>query len=218
MLQLDIFYEIQERLKKDKSVTGIMLMGSVAQNTALPESDLDIMVLSNENLFKTEIIDNILVEYTFTTYENRLQKLLSNEMEVYRFLNSKITYDIANKLAELKNIAVDKYSNFKASQETKNQISHWLLSVKIKLLATINSHDILKQNFLVATNSWKIIEAVWAVNNKPVPPTSSVMKFKNELSAFPYPDWFEKLFYGSEKSRTEAMIEIIDWILPILDI
>ena len=45
MVQLDIFYKIQDQLKTDKNVSGIMLMGSVAQGNALPESDLDIMVL-----------------------------------------------------------------------------------------------------------------------------------------------------------------------------
>ena len=91
MIQLDIFYRIQDRLINEENVSGIMLMGSVAAGNALPESDLDIMVLGSKNLFETELIDNILVEYSFTTYKDRLRKLLNDDMEVYHFLNSKIT-------------------------------------------------------------------------------------------------------------------------------
>jgi len=196
-------------------------MGSVAQGNALPESDLDIMVLCNENSSKTnfidDIIDGILVECSFDTYESRLQKLLNNDIQVYRFLNNKITYDTNGELSELMKIALDKYRNFITKHEIKNQISHWLLSTKIKLLSAINSHDTIKQNFIVSTNSWKIIEAIWAVNDKPMPPQSSVLRFKNELLVVPYLDWFERLFSGDDESKSNSMIEIIEWVLPILE-
>jgi len=35
LIQLDIFYKIQDQLKIDKNVSGIMLMGSVAQGNAV---------------------------------------------------------------------------------------------------------------------------------------------------------------------------------------
>jgi len=41
------------------------------------------------------------------------QEDISVYMEVYHFFDSKVTYDIADKLSELKKIALDKYDNFK---------------------------------------------------------------------------------------------------------
>ena len=118
---------------------------------------------------------------------------------------------------ELKIIAVDRYNNFRTNQEEKDRIAHWLRSVRIKLLSSINSADEIKQGFITSTNSWKVIEAVWAVNNRPVPPSSSVMMLKKELSIVPCSDWFERLFYGNEKSKTDTMIRIIEWVLPRLE-
>ncbi len=217
MIQLKIFSKIQEQLKKEKFVSGIMLMGSVAQNNASAESDLDIMVLSNENSFKTEICDGVLVEYIFTTFDTRLQKLINNEMEVYHFINNKIIYDKDNQLHYLMEIAIEKYNNFTTEKEIKAQIYHWLFSTKIKLLSAIKSSNILKQNYIVSTNSWKIIEAIYAINDKPVPPSSAVIRLCDKLENIPYKNWFETLFIGNDNSKVNAMINIIEWILPQLN-
>jgi Nucleotidyltransferase domain. len=215
MIQLDIFDRIQQKLKSDKSVTGIMLMGSVAHGDALSGSDLDIMVLCDENCFKTEVIEGILVEYIFTSYDCRLQKLMNSDIEVYHFLDSKIPYDAAGKLKDLQNAANEIYSKYKTSPETKKQISHWLLSTKTKLESAINSNDLLKQRYIVSTNSWKIIEAIWAVNNKPTPPQSSVIRHMNDLDLVPFPNWFAKLF--DETPKADTMLEIIRWVLHNLE-
>ena len=211
MIQLDIYDRIQEKLKSDKSVAGIMLMGSVAHGNASLGSDLDIMVLCDENSFKTEMIDGILVEYIFTSYDYRLQKLMNSDMEVYHFLDSEITYDTAGKFKDFQNIANEIYSKYKINSETKKQISHWLLSTKTKLEAAIKANDLLKQRYIVSTNSWKIIEAIWTVNNKPTPPQSSVIRYMNDLTLVPFSNWFEKLF--DKNPKAETMLEIIRWVL-----
>jgi len=216
MIQRKIFDKISKELTQDDNVLGIMLMGSVATNQATPESDLDIMILGQETAFKTETVDNILVEYIFTTYQNRLGKILENDMEVYHFLKSEIVYDPNHQLEQLRNTAIDKYENFKTKKVTKEGIAHWLKSVKIKLNAAINTNDLVKQNFLVATNSWPVIEAIWAVNDKPTPPSSSVLTYKKDLTIIPQADWFEQLFSNNLELRVKVMLEIIDWVLPKL--
>ncbi|BCN30913.1 nucleotidyltransferase domain-containing protein [Anaeromicropila herbilytica] len=217
MIQFELFSKIQEQISQDTSASGIMLMGSVAQNIATPESDLDIMILCNENYFKSEIVDEILVECIYTTYDNRMQKLMDNEMEVYHFINNKITYDKYGQLHDLMEIAVDKYNNFITKQETKMQIYHWLYSTRLKLLSAISSKDTLRQNYIVSTNSWKIIEAIWAINNEPVPPSSSVLRFYNTLETIPYSGWFETLFSSDDNSKVNRTLDLIEWILSHLN-
>ena len=217
MRQMDVFNKIQEQLKADTTVSGILLMGSVAQGNAMPESDLDIMVLGSKDDFITEVVDDILVEYIFTTYEKRFDQLSNNEMEPYHFLNSKIVYDVGGKLRELSEIAKNKYNSFKTRMVVKKQLSHWLFSTKIKLLSAINASNTLQQNFIVSTNAWKVIEAIWAVNDKPIPPSGSVIKRKSDLTILPSPDWFERLFSCESTAKTNTMIGIIEWVLPKLD-
>jgi len=191
-------------------------MGSVARGVAVLNSDLDILILCEDEAFATETIGGILVEYIYTTPKSALQKLTDSDMELYHYLGSRIAYDKNGELERLMSFAAAKYNHFVVSKKTKAQISHWLLSVKLKLLSALAAGDTMKTNFLTATNSWKVIEALWAVNSKPVPPSGSVVQFLGGLSTVPFDDWFARLFAGDDDARANSMLQIIDWALPKL--
>jgi predicted nucleotidyltransferase len=213
--QLDILDKVVEGLKKNKAVTGIMVMGSVADGTANEFSDLDIMILCNTDKFEATFIDGILVEYIYLRFETALYKLQNSDMEVYRYINSKILYD-NGQLQELATLADTRYRKYKIRPETKKSIYHWLLSVKYKLAPALEKDNLLKTNYLTSINSWKLIEAIWIVNDKPLPPSGSVIKFLGELHQVPDPKWFEKLFLGSDTDRSRNMMAYIEWVLPRL--
>lgn len=68
-----------------------------------------------------------------------------------------------------------------------------------------------KVSYLLATNTWKVLEGVWAINNKPIPP-SSVAFSKHELLNMPSENWFENLLMGDIEFRAKTMLEVIDII------
>lgn len=49
-------------------------------------------------------------------------------------------------------------------------ISHWLHSSLIKIQSALKANDELKASYLVHTSTWTLLEGIWAINNKPVPP------------------------------------------------
>lgn len=208
--QLEILDKEIESLQQDKSVRGIMLMGSVAYGTATDDSDLDIMVMCDKDEFVSEYVDGILVEIHFHKYETMRKKLESNPMEVYKYIYSKILID-DGKFAELSDEAHEKYNNYKTPDKEKENIVYWLSAAKSKLLSAIKRNDAVKISYLVATNTWKVLEGVWAVNNKPIPPSSLVFNTHNILS-LPLDNWFENLFVEDTLSRANTMIKIIDII------
>lgn len=69
------------------------------------------------------------------------KKLIDSDIEVYHYIGSRIAYDINNDFFNLMTLATDKYNNFSTTKEVKNQISHWLLSTKIKLSSVLSSSD-----------------------------------------------------------------------------
>ena len=217
MKQKELFDSLCPGLTADERVTGIMLMGSVARGIAAPNSDLDILVLGEDEKFITETIDGILVEYIYITPERARQKLMDSEIEVYHYLGSCIVYDKTGELEKLMSAAVCKYNHFAAAPKHKTQLFHWLLSVKIKLLSALAAEDAMQTNFITATNSWKIIEALWAVNDKPVPPSGSVRRFMGDITNVPVEDWFARLFTGDDNARVNYMLQMINWLLPKLD-
>lgn len=213
--QLDILDKIVQELKADTTVSGVMVMGSVADGTANEFSDLDIMILCNRDKFEAKFIDGILVEYIYMQYETALYKLNNINMEVYRYIYSKVIYD-SGKLEELMTLALNRYNSYRISAEIKKELYYWLISLRIKLKSAIDKQDALRLNYLTSAGSLKLIEAIWAANNKPLPPSGSLIKFLGELTLIPDELWFEKLFSGKDSDRTDHMLGNIDWVLPKL--
>ena len=80
------------------------------------------------------------------------------------------------------------------------------------MLSAINSNDEIKVSYLLSTNTWKVLEGVWAKNNKPMPPSSIAFVKNGELTCVPCDNWLNKLLVGDNLSRANYMIDTIDWI------
>ena len=138
------------------------------------------------------------------------KKLESYPMEIYKYIYSKIIID-DGRFAQLSAEAHEKYINYTTPDKEKENIVYWLSATKSKLLSAIKNNDAVKISYLVATNTWKVLEGVWAINNKPIPPSSLVFNTHNILS-LPLDNWFENLFVENILSRANTMIKIIDII------
>ena len=72
-----------EALKKDQSIYGVLLSGSLAYEKATEYSDIDLIVLSNKNEFLSRRVEGILIEEHFHIYEKLVDGLDKNPAEVY---------------------------------------------------------------------------------------------------------------------------------------
>lgn len=209
--QLEILNSELEIIKSNKRNKGVMLIGSVAYENASEDADLDLVVLSDKDDFVSKYVNGILVEIHFQKYSTMLKNLKSNPIEVYKYIYSKILLD-NGELIQLVTEANKTYENYKTPSKEMESIIYWLSSTKLKLLSAIKSNDIKRVSYLISTNTWKVLEGVWAINNKPIPPSSLVFNKHNILKIIPCANWFDNLFIGDTLSRANFMIEIIDWI------
>lgn len=209
--QLDILEKELQTLKKNEKVEAVLLIGSVAYGTATDDSDLDLIVISNEDRFESKYVENILVEIHFHKYSTLVKHLNNNPNEVYKYLYSKIVFD-NGQLKKLIAKAKEIYNSYCTPNKEKEDICYWLSATKIKLLSAINSNDEMKVSYLLSTNTWKVLEGVWAKNNKPMPPSSIAFVKNNELSCVPCDNWLSELLVGDNLSRANYMIDTIDWI------
>ncbi len=209
--QVEILNNELKTFKADASVKGVMLTGSVAYGRATEDADLDIVVLCNKDKFISKYVDNILVEIHFQKYSTMLKKLKSNPAEVYKYLYSKILFD-NGKLNQLVVESYRIYDNYIVPSKEMESIIYWLSSTKIKLLSALNNSDIQKVSYLISTNTWKVLEGMWAINNKPMPPSSLVFNKHDMLKNVPFVNWFNNLLISDILSRANVMIDIIDWI------
>lgn len=210
--QLVIFHKLVDEFKKDSTIDGVLLNGSVALGTATESSDLDMIVLGQRDGFVSQVIDGVLVEIHYTTFESAIHKLKGNPMEVYKYLDAKIEYDNGN-LREIMAHAENTFKNYHVPEKDRKEITYWLKSLKPKLESALLKQDKLLISYLVSINTWKVLEGVWAVNQKPVPPSSSLYRRYNALELTPCYHWFEGLLLGDPENRGRMMKDCIDWIL-----
>jgi len=203
-----------ETLRYLPGVRGAALTGSWARGDAAQGSDVDLLVLCGENHFEATWHEGVLIETSYTTYEHALEKLAKTPMEPYRWLDAKILFDDGG-LADLMRTARSTYACYTTPESEKRRLAHWLRSLELKLSAAGN--DALKVRFFTATNAWILLEAVWAVNNRPMPPTATAYRLCPQLDCIPFPHWFEELFHENETHRAEATRKIISWAVERLE-
>lgn len=210
--QLEIFHSLVSEYRKDSTVEGILLNGSVAAGTATELSDLDMIVLGKKDGFVSKTIDTVLVEIHFVVFDSAVKKLESNPMEVYKYLDAKVEYD-NGKARELISYAENIFLNYRVPEKERQGLIYWLKSTKLKLEAAFSKQDMLSVSYLSATNAWKVLEGMWAVNQKPIPPSSCLYRKHTELARIPYPDWFRGMFTGDIAARGKNQLDLIGWIL-----
>lgn len=208
---------VAETLCTEK-VNGFMLIGSVARGDAYPDSDLDFYILlenGQKKKFRSETREGIFVEYKYADVNQILVNFKNNPMELYSFLEGEILFDKSGDLKKLKGIAISEFENYRVSSDKVKGIFHWLHSSLIKIQSALKANDELKVSYIVHTSTWTLLDGIWAVNNKPIPPAGSVLKYIKTLSIVPvnFEDYINRLFLGDTKDRIKAAMELIEWVL-----
>ncbi len=208
---------VTEPLHRDKNVCGVLLTGSRARGDACPGSDLDLLVLVHsltESSFCSEMIDDVLVERHIRDRAGAEARLLENPMELYSYLDGRAVYDPDGLLAELTKIAKDRFESYQTPARKKSAL-YWLKSTSLKLSAAMAAGDMPKLGYYTSLNSWKVLEGLWALSDKPVPPAGAVWAHLPDLRAVPegLEVSLRELFEGAPSGRAQVMLELIDWLL-----
>ncbi|MEC3466972.1 nucleotidyltransferase domain-containing protein [Bacillus tropicus] len=208
---------LNEYVFRDK-VNGLILIGSVARGDAYPESDLDFYILledGQKKKFHSEMREDILVEYKGADFNQIQLNFKNNPMELYSFLEGKILFDKSGELKKLKEIATYEFENYRVSFDKMKGSSHWLHSSLIKIQSALKANDELKASYIVHTSTWTLVEGIWAINNKPVPPAGSVLRYIQTLPNIPIhlDELLNKLFLGDTTERIRSAIFLIEWVL-----
>ena len=205
-----------------KDILGVLLIGSVARGDALPGADLDLrfmLALGVSRKAETEVHQGILIERSYADMAQAQSKLTTNPMKIYNYLDGRILFDPKGLLVQLKEQAIQRFETYQYTQQERESIAYWLKSARLKMNVALAAGDIRKAAFVATTTSWEILVGLWAANEKPMPPNSSVWFHLKDLSNAPHglETMLHSLFCGETHMRVYTAINLIDWMLPYLD-
>jgi predicted nucleotidyltransferase len=217
-----LLQEIVDEAHRQDDILGILLTGSVARGDALPGSDLDLrFILSPEysREFQSQFHQGILVEKGYTDLAQAQLKLETNPMEVYAYLDGRILYDPVAILAQLRTQAQTYFETYQVPEKEQHAIAYWLMTARLKMETALAADDRLKAAFITTTTSWKILEGLWAINDRPVPPSGAVWFHLKDLSVKPpqMEELLTSLFCAETQQRIQIALDLISWVLSHLD-
>lgn len=202
--------------ERDDQVTGLLLTGSMARRDALPGTDIDVRYLvptAEPQYFQRAIRDGIRLEQTFMSEPAAEAKLTATPMHVYAYLDGVILYDPDGALARLRDQAAQIYRTYRTPPQIKRAIYEALQHPEDKARVGLASDDLLRATFCLSTTSWQLIEGLWAANDLPLPPNSSIRPHLRDLEG---PEdietLFERMFLADPKERIRAGLQVIGWV------
>ena len=205
-----------DEAEREPSVSGLLLTGSVARGDALPGTDIDVRYVRDAEApasFERGFREALLVERTFTDERSALTQLNDNPMHVYAYLDGRILYDRDGVLTRLRAEADRVFRAYRAPQQLKVDLAASLAHPEDKVRVGFESGDLLRAAFCLGTSSWGLMEGLWAANDLPLPPNSSVRPHLRDLRG---PEniekLFERLFLGDARERVETGLFLFGWI------
>lgn len=205
-----------EEARRDPAVSGLLLTGSIARQDALPGTDIDVRCFRrSERLptFSREFREELLVERTCTDEGSALSAMSEKPMHVYAHLDGRILYDADGTLRRLQIEADRLFRDYRVPKQVKIDLAEDLWHVEAKVRVGFEAGDLLRSVYCLSTSSWRLIEGLWAANDLPVPPNSSVWPHLRDLQE---PEdvcsLFERLFMGEPRERAEAGLYLVSWV------
>ncbi len=206
--------------RQQDQIIGALLTGSVARGDALPGADLDLRFVLPPGLskpFRREARDGIQVECGYADEASAQAKLHTHPMNVYAYLDGQILYDPQDVLARLRQQAQRRFDTYRTPRDQKATIAFLLGHCRDKIGVAVRGGDLLKAAFVTGTSSWRIMEGLWAANDLPLPPNSSVRPHLKDLSGPPdIESLYSQLFLAETDHRVRVALTLLDWILARL--
>lgn len=208
--------DLVDEARRQEDVVGVLLTGSLARGDALPGTDLDlryILLDGQSRPFRSETRDGVLVEQAYSDAASEEAKIDALPMNVYAHLDGRILYDPRDVLSRLRRQAQKRFDDYQVPEQERATIAFLLKCAQDKIEVALDGGDLLKAAFVAGTTSWQLMEGLWAANNLPLPPNSSVRPHLKDLAGpADVEALYARLFLAETPERVQVSLDLIGWI------
>ena len=212
--------DLVDDARRQEDIVGVLLTGSLARGDALPGTDIDLRFILTDGLSRPPRSvqrAGVMVDHGYADEATARSKLDTHPMNVYAYLDGRILYDPHGVLARLRGLAQQRFDDYRVPDEIRSAMAARLRYPLAKIRVAMSGGDLLKAAFVTGTCSWQIMEGLWAANNLPLPPNSSVRPHLRDLSGPPdVESLYRHLFLADAEHRVRVALQLMDWILAKL--
>lgn len=215
--------ELVDEAVRDERISGALLIGSLGRGTALPGSDIDLFLLIPDGLGKERLYRNherrgVLIEYHHRDVATARSQLETDATWVYAYLDSRVLYDPAHRVAELVSIACERYAGYHSTDEQKRRYAFIVDRTREKLQAAVDADDALRAGGVASTYATAILNGLWTAFDKPTLGVSEMWARLPDLVGLPpgTRENLDELFLGAALERARAGIILCEAIVARL--
>ena len=208
-----ILKDLVHEYSADGQNKALLLTGSVARGDASPLSDVDLIAVRDDAPGFTErTIDGILIEIKAASLEAFRQKMSADAMNVYQFLDATALFDRDECLRTLKAHATDILARY---EPPRAAILKWLTSADQKMRAATEAERTDAAAFLLATNTWELLTGLYAINRRPVPPSTNALRLLPTLPKLPegFREEWNELLLAPMQERIKAWQSLCQYVV-----
>lgn len=221
--------ELVAEARDHPAVIGALLIGSLGRGTALPGSDVDLLLLladgcGEERLLRNHERHGTLVEFHYRDVATAQAQLAREPTWFYAYLDSRILYDPVGRLAELVAFAREQFPAYRATPELRRRYAFMVDRTQHKLQAAVDAGDLLRAGGVASTYAGVILDGLWTAHDRPRLGVSEMWVRLPDLVGFPaeLAAQLRTLFLGAALERARAGIVLCEWIVarlggPVID-
>lgn len=212
--------------RADSMVRGALLCGSLARGTARTDSDVDILVVLEEDpdgYTRRTRYGAVDVEETRRTYQRWVEQFspsrVGDESWGYAFLDGSPLYDPDGVVERLVAVARESHATYRTPDHIRSYY-RWLWGhVRPKVEFVLRNGDAVEMGWAAAVTTGQVTDTLWAVNHRPLP-SRDLGTFQRHLGELILPagaaELVREMLQASPRDALRIQLQLIEMCLPYL--
>lgn len=200
-------------------VEAVVLHGSYARGDATATSDVDLHAIydvldGDVPAFQVVQMSGYSIEIHTSTVAAIEQKMRQRPAWAHSWVRAEHLGGEAAITRGLMRSANAILEGYQVDPTDLRSTRHWIASAVQKIAAAQEGGDLQYAAYLVATNLWELLEAIWQINALPIPASRLAYLLTPTLKRLP-PDFvrlYAALYTGDTQARVGAYLGIGGWV------
>lgn len=204
------------------AVEAVVLHGSYARGDATATSDVDLHAIyrvldGHVPPFQVVQMGGYSVEIHASAVADIEQKMRQRPAWAHSWVRAEHLWGEVTITRGLIRTATAILAGYRVDPDDRRGTRHWIASAVQKIAAAQEGGDLHYAGYLVATNTWELLEGLWQLNALPIPASKLAYLLTPTLGRLPadFARLYAALYMGDTQARVGAYLRIATWVASL---